>query len=731
MAGRAGTTKIELIAEAPASLQEANERLREYREELNARQERELLLRRYEKTIETMQLGVTVTDLEGLIVDINPADATMHGYSVDELIGQNASIFADSERKDPLSEAELKDMTSWRREGVNIRKDGSRFPVQLMSDVVRGGDGKPVGVVTTCEDITERKNAENALRKSETRYMLAATGASVGLWDWDVENDTVFYSTRWKSMLGYGEDEIGPSAEEWLGRIHPDERERVTAEIDVLSRYEGLHNNFEIEHRVAHKTGSYRWVLCSGVAVKGDTGRTERLVGSQQDITERKRVEQQLLEDAFHDALTGLPNRLFFKSLVERCLGRSRRREDYFFSVIILDLDRFKVVNDSLGHAVGDRLLVAVARRLKPLLRPSDTMARFGTDQFGILLEDVRNADDPARVARRIQSNLEKPFLVGEDDREVVISASLGIASNATPYEEADALIRDADTAMHRSKLRGAAAFEVFDADMRQQAVERLQIETELRGVVDQGQLRTFYQPIMAIPDTSLVGFEALLRWEHPERGLLLPAEFLRVAEETDLIVPMGWWILKDACKQMKHWHDTIEGAVDLGVSVNLSGRQLVQGDAFDQVASVLEDTDLSRGALRLEMTETVMMEGGKRSTDLCNKLKELSVRLHMDDFGTGYSSLSYLHSFPLDILKIDRSFVSRMTERPKFSEIVRAIVDMAHGLGMKVVAEGVETQEQFDLLAGFGCDYAQGFIFSTPVGAAEAENLIQKLTGK
>jgi EAL domain-containing protein (putative c-di-GMP-specific phosphodiesterase class I) len=371
---------------------------------------------------------------------------------------------------------------------------------------------------------------------------------------------------------------------------------------------------------------------------------------------------------------------------------------------------------------------VAVARRLKPLLRPSDTLARFGTDQFGILLEDVRNKEDPARVAQRIQATLKKPFEI--DEREIFISASLGIVTNATQYEEAEGLVRDADTAMHRSKAHGSAKYEVFDSAMRQDAVHRLQLETELQSVVERGHLRTFYQPIVSVPDARLVGFEALLRWDHPERGLLLPAEFIGVAEETDLIVPMGWWILRDACAQLKKWHDTVHGSAGLSVSVNLSGRQLVQSDAFEQVRKVLNDTALSAGSLRLEMTETVMMEGGQRSTDLCNKLKELSVLLHMDDFGTGYSSLSYLHSFPLEILKIDRSFISRMIERKKLTEIVRAIIEMAHGLGMKVVAEGVETHEQFDLLGEYGCDFAQGFVFSTPVEASEAEKLIGKLGG-
>lgn len=726
MVGRTGSPKIELISEPATSLREANERLQDYRDELDERRQRELLLRRYQKTIETMQLGVTVTDLAGVIVDVNPADAAMHGFTVQELIGENASIFASRDRKEPLTRQDLSTMKSWRREGVNVRKDGTTFPVQLMSDVVQDGEGNAVGVVTTCEDITERKASEEALKESETRYMLAAAGASVGLWDWNVEDGSVFYSARWKRMLGYEEDEIGTGVEEWLGRVHPDDLERVEAELDVLSQGDGSFSNFEIEQRLAHKAGGHRWFLCSGVAVRDDSGRTVRMVGSQQDITDRKRVEQQLLEDAFHDALTGLPNRSFFQSLVERCIGRARRREDYLFAVMILNLNRFKIVNDSLGHAVGDRLLVAVGRRLKPLLRPSDTLARFGTDQFGILLEDVRSGEAPARVAQRIQGELEKPFVV--DDREVFISASVGIASSGTGYEVAEDLIRDADTAMHRSKTRGTSSYEIFDADMREQAVARLQLETELRGVVEQGQLRTFYQPIMALPDARLVGFEALMRWEHPERGLLLPAEFIHVAEETDLIVPMGWWILQDACTQLKRWHDTIGDAKEIGVSVNLSGRQLVKADAFDRVHSVLKETGLSKGALCLEMTETVMMEGGQRSTDFCNRLKGLSVQLYIDDFGTGYSSLSYLHSFPLDIIKIDRSFVSRMTEQKKFEAIVRAILNMAHGLGMKVVAEGVETREQLDLLSGFGCDYAQGFIFAAPVEALEAENLIKEM---
>ena len=680
-------------------------------------------LLKFEKALETMQIGVTITDLEDTILYTNPADAKMHGYAVDELIGVNAGVFSTSQNhRHRLSSEELALMTSWRREAVNARKDGSVFPVHLMSDVVRNSNGEPIGLVSTCEDITERKQAEEALRKSEERYSLAAAGANDGLWDWDLKTNHVFFSPRWKSMLGYEGDDIGNSHDEWFGRVHPEDRDRVQGEIDGHLQSETPY--LESEHRLKHHDGSYRWILCRGLAVRDDVGEPLRIAGSHTDFTSRKRVEEQLLHDAVRDQLTGLPNRGVIVRAVERSLGRAARRDGYAFAILHLNIDRLKLFNESLGHHMGDRLLVEIASRLKTGVRPSDLLARLGGDEFGLLVDDIEDVTDATRIATRISETMSSPFnLAG---REVFATASIGIAVSSSRYQHPEELMRDADTAMSRAKAHGDARHEVFDGAMHQHALEVLQMETGLRWALERDEFSLQYQPIVSLETGRIVGVESLVRWNHPDLGVVPPDAFIPLAEETGLIIPLGWQVLSKSCKQMQAWQVDMPPGAPIDLSVNLSSKQFMQPDIVDQIKGALGEAKLDPNCLRLEMTESALMENAETVFPRLTELQSLNVQLHMDDFGTGYSSLSYLHKLPIDTLKIDRSFVMELGIRDEVFEIVKTIITLAHNLNMQVVAEGVETPEQVTMLQGLGCEYAQGFHFSKPVDGVAVSDLLR-----
>jgi diguanylate cyclase (GGDEF)-like protein/PAS domain S-box-containing protein len=569
----------------------------------------------------------------------------------------------------------------------------------------------------------DRMRAEAALRESEERYALAAQGANDGLWDWDLKVDAVFYSARWKQMLGCADAEVGTSPDEWFNRVHAEDLPGLKQEI--AAHLEGAATHLMTECRVRHTDGGFRWVLVRGLAVRQPDGAPYRMAGSFTDITDRKRAEDQLLHDAFHDALTGLRNRPLFMDRLEQAIGRIERREGAGrYAVLVIDIDRFKVVNDSLGHIAGDELLMSVARRLEACIRPGDTLARFGGDEFTVLIEDVRDVGEAKARADQILAALTRPIRLA--GREVFTSASIGIALGGAGTVPGDVL-RNADLAMYRAKSRGRARYEVFEETMHASAVQLLEMETDLRRALERAELELHYQPIIDLRSGTLVAFEALLRWNHPQRGMIAPMEFIPLAEETGLIVPIGNWVLAAACRQMAEWRARFDGKAPQWVNVNVSGKQLNDAGLIDAIRTVLDETGVPGKALKVEITESVLMENPEATNGLLGRLRDLDIGLCIDDFGTGYSSFSYLHRFPIDTLKIDKSFVGRMGVNTEEFEIVRTILTLAETLGMGSVAEGVETADQVLQLRLLDCQYVQGFHFSRPVPAADAADLIAR----
>ncbi len=569
----------------------------------------------------------------------------------------------------------------------------------------------------------ERKRAEMALHESQERYALAVSGAKDGIWDWDLEADRIYLSPRWKAMLGYEDGEIGDSPSEWLGRIHPDDLPEVRHAISA--HLLGQKPDFESEHRMRHRDGTCRWVLTRGLAVRKATGEAYRMAGSQSDTTARKLAEERLLHDAFHDPLTGLPNRALFMDRLGMAIAHAKRRLSYTFAVLFIDLDRFKNVNDSLGHSVGDELLVAVARRLESCLRPGDTVARLGGDEFTILLDEVADADHAVQIAQRLHHEMARPFRV--QGHEIFVTLSLGITLGAGgDYERPEDVLRDADTAMYGAKGSGKARDAIFDRNMHDRAVALLRLETDLRLAIERSEFEIHYQPIIALTDGRIYAFEALLRWRHPGRGLLRPDSFVSVAEDTGLIVPIGWWVLREACRQLAEWQSLPWASEGLAVTVNLSGKQFLQADLVERIEEILRETRIRPGGLRLEITEGTIMGQAEDAIAKLLALRSFGVKLYIDDFGTGYSSLSYLHRLPVDALKIDRSFISEMDGGDDRSEIVGTIVTLARILRMDVAAEGIETAEQVSQLRALSCHYGQGYFFSEPLAGVAAGGLIQ-----
>jgi diguanylate cyclase (GGDEF)-like protein len=562
-----------------------------------------------------------------------------------------------------------------------------------------------------------RKRGEDALYRSQQSLAEAQHIARLGSWELDLVTDAMAWSEELCRLYGYPTTPA-PGYEQFFERLHPEDSSSVHA---LLHSALDARKPFDLEHRLVIPGHGIRWVRSQGRVELLDTGAPLWMRGTAQDITEQKLAEDALTHQVLHDDLTGLPNRVLLLDRLDQALAKLIRHPS-MLGLLFIDVDRFKVPNDSLGHSVGDQILVAIASRLQATLRPGDTLARFGGDEFAILCENLSTERDALSIAARIATAMVEPLNWGEG--ELIISVSTGIALTESPYTSSESLLRDADAAMYRAKEEGRARSAVFSEPMRAKAVNRLDTEVSLRLALAEHQLEVHYQPLVELPRGKIVGTEALVRWQHPTRGLVAPGEFISIAEETGLIVPLGAEVLREAAQQTKTWQQ-YPGCSELTVAVNLSAVQLKQFDLVDMVEAVLRDTGLAPSTLEFEITESVLMHDASQATRILESLKALGVRLSVDDFGTGYSSLSYLKRFPIDTVKIDRSFVDGLGQDRADSAIVAAVVGVANALNLETIAEGVETPLQLRELINLGCTYAQGYLFARPQLATDLDFIL------
>ena len=542
------------------------------------------------------------------------------------------------------------------------------------------------------------------------------------LWDWNLKDNTRYLAPRFMALIGRDTRDgplPGNQPEEWFDRVHRDDIGPLQEAIQAHLQGDTL--QLECEYRLQQQDGSYRWILCHGLVEYDSFDRPIRMAGSHTDISDRKEAESKLRHDAFHDPLTGLSNRAWFTSyLAKKISAQSREKSE--FAVLFLDLDHFKMVNDTLGHATGDQLLIEVANRLQDLLRSTDLLARLGGDEFVILLE---HSDEYhyVKIAERVISELARPFYL--NGQEVNSGVSIGISLSQHAYSEPDEMIRDADIAMYQSKLTGKNRYTLFDANMREHLLSQLTLERELRAAISENQLELYYQPIVELSSGALIGCEALIRWGHPEKGLLNPDQFIPVAESSNLIQPIGWWVLDSVCQQWREWTGLYPEHQSLRISVNLSAVQLHDDSLLERLGEILRSYQMPSGSLAIEITETALIRDNKLAANIISNIKAMGISVHLDDFGTGYSSLSHLTDFPIDIIKIDRSFISSSGEESAHRRMVKGLLSMAGDLDLKCIAEGIETANDYAFLTMNHCDYGQGYYMSRPLTVEEMTALL------
>ncbi len=682
---------------------------------------------RYRAVVNTASDAIITITPDGIIHSFNRGAERIFGYRAEEVIGQLFTLIMPERFREQCMlglrrylETHESRVIGGTTELIGLRNDGGEFPVELsLGEVQEDGDRLFAAII---RDITERKRSEEALRQLSRQNEMVLNSAGEGIFGLDLQGKTTFINPAAARMTGWDIDELsGQRLHDFLHHSKPDGTPYPSEECPIYAVFKTgatLSRDNEVFWR---KDGTHFPVeYVSTPIVEGD-----KILGAVvtfKDITERKALEKKLQYQAFHDPLTDLPNRALFMDRLGHALARAGQQASEV-AVLFTDLDNFKVINDSLGHKAGDQLLVAVAERLKACLRPVDTVARLGGDEFTLLLEGVTGVSDAARVAERIAQELRAPFAL--EAQEVFATTSTGIAVSSSAQGQPTDLLRHADLAMYRAKSKGKACYEVFEPSMSIDALERLELETELRRALGREEFRVYYQPEILLESGDIVGMEALVRWEHPEHGLLLPQEFLPIAEESNLIMPIGQWVLREACKQLRTWQEQYPNIAPLVMSVNLSTREFFQPSL---IAEILRETGVDPRTLQLEITEgAVAYDNAQNANNTLWNLKTLGVQLAIDDFGMGYSSLSYLKRFPVDLLKIDRSFVRELGKDLKDTKIVAAIIHLARALDLKVIAEGVETAEQVEQLRKMECDMVQGSYFSKPLPSGAVSDLLQQ----
>jgi diguanylate cyclase (GGDEF)-like protein/PAS domain S-box-containing protein len=669
------------------------------------------------KVFDTMQIGVTISDVDGRILYVNPADAEMHGYKVEELLGEDVRIFAPTKRWNPMNPEEIKALHKWKRESANLRKDGSIFAAQLMSDVITDTGGKVIGIITTCEDITARKDMEEKLKESEEKFRSLVDSTDDSIFLLDSNYKFLFMNKKHLFRMGISEGEY--TGRSFIEFHPPEEAGEFIAKVDEVFRTgESIHNEYK-----GQKNNQYFLQTLS--PIKDQYGMPEAVTVISKDITEHKKTEEQVRFLAYFDSLTGLPNRFFFKELLDKALSHAERHK-LILATLFLDVDNFKRINDTLGHDIGDELLQAVTARLLKSVRNSDsisrandntitnTLSRLGGDEFVVLLSEIADVPDAAVVARRLLKDISEPYML--KGHKVIITASVGISVYPSDGEDAQSLLKYADLAMYHAKDIGKNNYQYYTESMKSAAFERLTLEGELNKALEKDEFSVYYQAKLDVQSRKIIGMEALIRWKHPEKALVSPSGFIPLAEETGQIIAIDEWVLHTACLQNKAWQDA--GFAPMVIAVNLSTSHLENRKLTKVVAKALQDSGLEPQCLELEITESKIMKNPVISIIVLNELKAMGVRIAIDDFGTGHSSLNYLRQIPLDYVKIDRSFVMNITTSPHDTAIIKSIITLAHSLDLKVIAEGVETEQQLEFLREHECDEVQGYLFSKPVTA-------------
>jgi diguanylate cyclase (GGDEF)-like protein/PAS domain S-box-containing protein len=675
---------------------------------------------RFRSLVQHASEFVVVYDVRGGITYVSPSAARFAGRDADALVGTNQSDLVHPDDRDQFlhSLAGLLDCSGKTdRFTIRVRRYDRQYRWLEVIATNLAGDANVGGIVINARDITERFAAEGALRDSEERFRSAFEHAPIGMALADHQGRILRSNRAFARMLGREPADFSDLTIRDI--THPDDWSDNADNIRRL--FAGEIGDYSLEKRYLHADGHVVWVALSVSAVRDANGDPLYMIGQVEDITERKAIGERLAHQAIHDPLTGLPNRTFFIDRVRKTMDRVNRRR-HRVAVLFLDVDHFKVINDSLGHEAGDQLLLTIGHRLRRMLRPSDTVARFGGDEFTILCTDVDDPSSVRRLAERVLEEIARPVLLA--DNEVFVTASIGIACSGHGAETPGTLVRDADTAMYRAKDHGRNRAEFFDERSRARTLEHLHTGNALHRALERGEFELHYQPILELETGRVIGFEALVRWRHPERGLVMPLEFIGLAEETGLIVPIGAWVLETACVQVASWQAARPDDQPLSISVNVSPRQLAEPSFPEQLEQVLGHSGIRPGTLWLEITETTLMHDTESAGSALRALRTQGIHLAVDDFGTGYSSLSHLKRFPIEALKIDQSFIRGLADNAEDAAIVTAVISLAHALGLSSTAEGVETPEQLAELRTLGCELAQGNLFAQPQPATLAGEL-------
>jgi diguanylate cyclase (GGDEF)-like protein/PAS domain S-box-containing protein len=680
--------------------------------------------RRYRQVVEAQTDFILRSRPDTTITFANEALCRVLGKQPEEVIGkrwQDLAVPDDLEDDAFKSLARLTpDQPRFFAENRDRRADGQMGWTQWLNQGIFDAQGNLVEIQSVGRDITDLKLAERAARESESRYRLVAENISDLVCLNDLEGRYTYVSPSCKTLLGYDPAElIGHTPYEF---IHPEDQARARREVQNTAVQGQTPRPFI--NRARKKSGEYIWVETLVKPILTPAGQVTQFQTTARDVTDRIQIENQLRHAALHDALTGLPNRSVLMARLEEVIGCHHSQDQYQSALLFLDLDQFKVINDSLGHLTGDRLLVWVADKLSQVVRTTDIVARISGDEFVVLLENLDHPNQATCIAQRLLEDLKEPFLM--DQREIFITTSIGIVLDFSPYQTAEDLVRDADIAMYQAKASGRANFAIFDPQMRIQVVERMNLSNDLRRALEYQELLLYYQPIVALEQLTIEGFEVLLRWQHPKLGMISPAQFIPLAEETGLIVPIGNWLLHTACQQLATWRKQMEAAQKLKISLNLSVRQLQSDTLLDYFTQVLQSTGIPPEALTLEITESLLVQNFEETHQRLSQVQAQGIHISIDDFGTGYSSLSYLHRLPVDALKIDQAFVSYMGQDAKNQTIAESIIALSNVLGLNAIAEGIETLDQLQWLQTHGCEYGQGYLFSRPIPAEEVTALLK-----